>query len=300
VQRRRITLLNELARLELAGAGRDARAYLIEDLLEDANLASREKVTVGKWWWGTEFERAWARLREVEERTVHLLPDPDLRVCAAHAIRHGTSHLEASDPRLQLLVTLSAQQDPPPSTDELRASIVGVLRAAHEREDHTNREARHLRNRLLLASVFSVLSAAAIVLAQRSLEHVSFVEKAGEWDGSGWSYLVVVMVFGAVGALFTAIPAISNMPPNLGPSNLPLQQGVLKIAFGPLVAVIGIALLNTGVSPQFVPKTLPAVLLTAVLLGAGQHAVTRYVDQRAGQILTGTTPTKSHPKKAAD
>ena len=297
VQRRRITLLDELARLELQGRQQEARAYLINDLLEDANVASGEKVTLLKWWWGTEIERAWARLREVAERTVHLLPDPELPARAADAARHGDSYLDANDPGLQHLQALRAQQDPRASADELRSSIVGVLRAAHDKADHANREARYLRNRLLIASAFSVLFAVAIVLAQSSLEGVSFVDKADRWDGSGWSYLVVVMVFGGVGALFTAIPAISKIPSNFGPFNLPLQQGLVKIAFGPLVAVVGIALLNTGVSPHIVPKTLPSLLLMAALFGAGQHAVTRYVDWRAEQILTAGAPAKSHPKK---
>jgi hypothetical protein len=296
VQRRRITLLDELARLELQGAQQEARAYLINDLLEDADMASGEKVTLRKWWWGTEIERAWARLHEVQERTVHLLPDPELSACAAHAARHGNSYLNANDPGLQHLQALRAQHDPPASADELRSSIVGVLREASDKADQADREARYLRNRLLIASAFSVLFAVAIVLAQLSRQGVSFVDN--RWDGSGWSFLVVVMVFGGVGAMFTAIPAISKIPSNFGPFNLPLQQGLLKIAFGPLSAVVGIALLNTGVSPQIVPKTLPSLLLMAALFGAGQHAVTRYVDQRAEQILTAGAPAKSHPKKA--
>jgi hypothetical protein len=292
VQRRRITLLDELARLELHGTAQQTRAYLIDDLLADADAASREKVTAWKWWWGTEVDRAWARLREVEERTVHLLPDPELPVCLADAVRHAHAYLDADDPRVQHMLAVSAHQDPPRSTDELRASIVSVLRAAHERADQANKEARYLRNRLLLASAFSALFAAAIVSTQAVLEHTSFVDGAERWAGGRWSYLVVIMVFGGVGALFTAIPAISKIPSNHGPFNLPLQQGLLKIAFGPLVAVVGIALLNTGVSSQFVPESVPKVLLMAALFGAGQHAVTRYVDQRAEQILTtGTTTT---------
>src|SRR6478672_9180377 len=162
VQRRRITLLDELARLELHGAQQEVRAYLINDLLEDANVASGEKVTLRKWWWGTEIERAWARLREVDEQTVHLLPDPELPACVADAARHGNAYLDANDPVLQRLQALSARQDPPVSTDELRSSIIRVLRAAHGKADHANREARYLRNRLLIASALSVLFAVAI------------------------------------------------------------------------------------------------------------------------------------------
>lgn len=166
-----------------------------------------------------------------------------------------------------------------------------MLRAAHERADQANKEARYLRNRLLIASAFSVLFAAAMVLTQSVLEHTSFVDNAERWGGGGWSYLVVIMVFGGVGALFTAIPAISKIPSNHGPFNLPLQQALLKVAFGPLVAVVGIALLNIGAASQFKPATVPQVLLMAALFGAGQHAVTKYVDQRAERILTAGTST---------
>jgi hypothetical protein len=99
------------------------------------------------------------------------------------------------------------------------------------------------------------------------------------------------MLFGAVGALFTAIPAVSGIPTNFGPFNLPLQQGLLKIAFGPLVAVIGLALMGNGIGPIKPPQTVSELLLLAVIFGAGQHAVTRYVDKRAGQILTAASPT---------
>ena len=94
---------------QLQGAQQEER-HVIDDLLEDANMASREKVTPRKWWWGTEIERAWARLREVEEQTVHLLPDPELPACAANAARHGNSYLDANDQRLQHLQALRANR----------------------------------------------------------------------------------------------------------------------------------------------------------------------------------------------
>jgi hypothetical protein len=300
VQRRRITLLNELARLERCGAPHAACAYFVDDLLEDANVASCAKVNFLKWWWGTEVERAWARLREVQERIVELVPDNELPVYATHAAQRGHAHLDAHDPRLQHLEELRQHadvSDPSRSRDELRCAIVAVLRASHGITDCANREARFLRNRLLIASAFCVLFAAAIVGVQSQLEAVKFMEQTAGWPGSGWSYLGVVMLFGAVGSLFTAIPAVSNIPSNFGPFNLPLQQGLLKIAFGPLVAVIGLAVLSSEIVPVTPPETLSSLLLMAVVLGAGQHAVTRYVDQRAEQILTAATPGGSHSDK---
>lgn len=57
-------------------------------------------------------------------------------------------------------------------------------------------------------------------------------------------HLLIVMIFGGVGALFTAIPAVSKIPSDYGPFNLPMQQALLKMVFGPLVAVIGLAVIG--------------------------------------------------------
>lgn len=294
VQRRRITLMNEVARLQRCGAPSAACSYLVDDLLEDANRASLAKVTLRKWWWGTEIERAWARLREVEERIVELARDEDLPVYAAHAAHLGQTYLGKTDSRVTRLRVLrrhAAQPDTTPQADELRRSIIAVLWAAHDIADCVDREARYLRNRLLIASGFCVLFAIVMVCMQSRLEWVKFIEHANGWKESSWSYLGIVMLFGAVGSLFTTIPAVSRIPSNFGPFNLPLQQGLLKIAFGPLAAVTGLGALMFV--PAKLPDSLSAILLLAVIFGAGQHAVTRYVDQRAEEILTAAAPSTS-------
>lgn len=291
VQRRRVMLLDDLAGLNPGETPCQAaiRDYLVKDLLEDANHASQAWVGPLKWWWGTEIERAWSRLREVDERMVELVDAAALPVYAARAAQRGHAYLDAADPQLQQLDKLREQ--PNPSEAQLRISTAEVLRAAHAKADHANREARYLRNRLLIATVFCIVFAGATLVTQALVQSVNFVDKSADWHAAGWICLGVVMLFGAIGALFTAIPAVSNIPTNFGPFNLPLQQGLLKIAFGPLVAVVGLALLGNGVGPMKPPQTVPDLLLMAVIFGAGQHAVTRYVDKRAGQILTAAAPT---------
>jgi hypothetical protein len=276
-------LLDDLARLQLENfpGGKEERAYLIDDLLSDANTASQARVGIRKWWWGTEIERAWARLREVEERMVDLLPDEELLARAAEALAHADFYLGGDDRRRQHLEELQKTGVSSTSTGALRLSIVDVLRASHAQADRHHQEARYLRNRLILASVFSLLFAVLIVLAQWWLHDIPILPSPNDWRG-----LMVVMLFGAIGALFTAIPAISKIPSDYGPFNLPLQQALLKLILGPLVAVIGFLILGAEVLQFGTPKTWTGTLLLAVVFGAGQQAVTRYVDQRASEILT--------------
>jgi hypothetical protein len=295
-------LFDDLARLRLDKTPdlEEERAYLIDSLLSDAGIASQAKVGIRKWWWGTEIERAWARLREVEERTVDLVPDVELLSRGAEAMAHAAFYLDGDDKRRQRLETLLKDAEGPAlprwtyrrpprgstrvcpnSPTDLRSSIVDVLRAAHAQADQSNQQARYLRNRLILASVFSVLSTVLIVFAQWWSHDIPILSSPNDWRG-----LLVVMLFGAVGALITAIPAMSKVPSDHGPFNLPQQQALLKLALGPLFAVIGLLILGSEVLQVGPPTTWPGILLLAVVFGAGQQAVTRYVDSRASEILT--------------
>jgi hypothetical protein len=289
VQRRRTMLFDDLARLELKEpTEQEERAYLINSLLSDAGIASEAKVGIRKWWWGTEIERAWARLREVEERTVDLLPDEELPARAAEALGHAAVYLKGDDKRRQHLEALRANSSNT-AAKTLRSSIVDVLRASHASADQRNQEARFLRNRLILGSVVILLFEGLIVFAQSWWRDTPFLALPSDWHGSAWSYLLVVMLFGAVGALFTAIPAMSKVPSDNSPFNLPLQQALLKIVLGPLVAVIGLLIVDTSVLQVGISKNWAGTVFLAVIFGAGQQAVTRYVDQRASEILTAAS-----------
>jgi hypothetical protein len=289
VQRRRMSLLDDLLRLDDAAwnAGQvEEREFLIGTLLEDVNLACQARVGLRKWWCGTEIERAWARLREVEERSVDLLPEQELPVRALDALAHADQQLEGQSRRqAQLCSTLAGVTGSGPGTLGVRAAIVDVLRASHEQSDRNHQAARSLRNRLVLASVMSVLFAVSVVAAQAALDQVRLLPLPVDWSGPAAGYLGLVMLFGAVGALFTAIPAMSGVPSDPSPFNMPLQQALLKLTFGPLVAFTGLGVLSADPLGASGPTGLSALLFLALIFGAGQQGVTRYVDRRADEIL---------------
>ncbi|MFG2107292.1 hypothetical protein [Micromonospora chersina] len=69
---------------------------------------------------------------------------------------------------------------------------------------------------------------------------------------------------------------------------LPFQQGLLKLAIGPLVAVVGIMLVIGGLVETTVNST-AALLGVAIVFGAGRQAVTAFADRRASELLTPVT-----------
>lgn len=288
VQRTRIMLLGDLLRLN-PNQDRKRERVLLYALLEDASRASRARVNFRKWWFGTEIERAWRNLHEVGQRLVEILPNEDVAARANFAAERGRRYLRDGDKRLQHLETLRVQAGATP--EQLRPAIVEVMRATQAASDRTNQEARYFRNRLLIASVVSLLFAVILVIVQWRLgDNARLLYPPADWHGPAWAFLITVMIFGSVGALFTTIPAMAKIPSDFSAFNLPYQQAMLKIVFGQLVAVIGIAILSFDTQHSVVPKTWPALLLVAVVFGAAQQAVTRYVDQRANSILEAIAP----------
>jgi hypothetical protein len=177
-----------------------------------------------------------------------------------------------------------------------RAAVRSVLQLAHHRSDSENQAARAFRNRILLASAGSVLGAAAVVITQHRIPGLAIVPPpSGGPDLPAWGLLVFVMVSGCIGALVTAIPAISVIPTDFTPFNLPLHQAVLKITFGAITAVLGVVTISsvtaiTGLRVDLTQMSVQGLFLLAAVFGAGQQAVTGFFDKRAGTLLDPPAP----------
>jgi len=302
VEQRRMALQLDLVRLNLTGEKLKEREALCK-VLEDVAAAIDTRVWLVKWWWGTEVERAWTRLHEVEERIIDLLPEGELEARGSTTSAHAGKVLKSEDKQLVAFDSLRADVTAGKAkTTALRPVIVEMLRRVHAQTDRDNHEARYLRNRILIGSSLCVLFSAVMLIAQRRLTALPFLESTDVLAGKPTTYLFVVMMFAAVGALLTAIPTFLQVPSDFSPFNLPLQQGLLKIVSGPVVAVVGFAILrvlnatdvvNSDVVSIGVPSTASAVLVLAVIFGAAQHLVTRYVDRRADEVLSTLAPDKT-------
>jgi len=156
-----------------------------------------------------------------------------------------------------------------------------VLIRSYALSDAFQHSARTFRNRLVLTTAIVVLGAGCLVLLQWRLPGAAiFVLPKGTEHLPRWCVLLLVLLFGSLGALLTAIPAMASLPRIDSAYNFPLQESFVKIAVGSISAVAGVLLIgNTGVSEGF--PSLQALLGIATVFGAGQQAITRYLDKRA-------------------
>lgn len=164
-----------------------------------------------------------------------------------------------------------------------------VFRASYARSDAFHHDARGFRNRLVIIMLVMIVAAVALLIIQWRLSHARILPPPQSNSHlSGWALMLLVMVFGIIGALVTTIPAMAAIPTAATPYNFPLQQSFVKVLAGSLFAVVGVlAIGNPGVVGGF--SSLESLLAIAIVFGAGQQAVTQFLDKRAEKII-GAAP----------
>lgn len=127
--------------------------------------------------------------------------------------------------------------------------------------------------------------AIGLVIVQWRLPSAAIIElPKGHSSPARWAALLEVLLFGSVSALVTAIPAMAVVPTVSSPFNFPLFQGLLKIVVGGLTALVVVIVIGgNGVTQGF--ASFQSLVGTAIIFGAGQQAITQFLDKRAGQIV---------------
>jgi hypothetical protein len=182
-------------------------------------------------------------------------------------------------------MTMPPKPPPAPAAD-LPTAMQSVLDKANYQSDSFHFSARAFRNRLVITSGVIIVVATSLVIIQSQLPTLPIFALPKDCaHDSRWAIMLLVMAFGSVGALVTAIPSMASIPRVNSPYNFPFQQSFVKIFLGALTAIVGvIAIGNAGVSNGF--TSLQALLGVAIIFGSGQQAVTHYLDTRAQKIIT--------------
>ena len=143
---------------------------------------------------------------------------------------------------------------------------------------------RAFRNRLVIGSLIAAGGVATLVVLQLVFDDADIVAQPESTTGiSRLGLMFLVMAFGTIGGLLSAVPALAAVPTAPGPYNFPLQQAILKIVLGALTGLVGVIVTGTTGA-------------TAVHLARRdarhRHGVRRraavtdgFLDKRAGQIV---------------
>ena len=292
----RLTLMAHTQRLRL-----QANSALLEgvsetrftQLLGDAEKLTDDPQNLAEWWSGSQTEMAWTHLRLAEECLIQgVTRATRIEANAREALRHARGRLEDGDDRVAALADALTSGPKSPSTaqlDAIRALSFIVIVATHNVSDNRHRAQRKFRNRL--RSVSALLFLLAITLMVIAL----LVPIPAGWipalDGTTPGQTIVfALILGAVGALFSAVPSLTQAPTNTTTFNPRLEQATLKIIVGSWSAIVGLVAVAAGITTADASSSSPAgFAIMCALFGASQEALTRFADHKANE----TAPTTS-------
>ncbi|WP_020660045.1 hypothetical protein [Amycolatopsis benzoatilytica] len=261
-------------------------------------LPTRLLPRIRLWWSATPIEAAWGLLHDIEERLVSLASDEDVVSEAAKALEHAPPFLKPDDERVrylrETLENARAAADPAAHAATVRTAAIAVLAVTHEASDMLHRQARTLRNRMLGASVVSLLAVGIAFAAQAVLPDGQLLLDVGTPDPPHrMAVLGLVALSGLIGAVISALPVMAAMPAGYrrNPYALPVQQALLKLCTGPLTAIVGIALVSSDLGLHNTGQ----LVSLSVVFGTAQHVLTRIADQKAAQLTNAAAPASTPP-----
>jgi hypothetical protein len=264
------------------------------ELILKATQSALQRVSAWAWLEGCYQEQAWLALHEADAQIIEVLPPEELLAHADGVLAKARSAFGAEDPRVKCIESLLCDAAP---EGKLRPRLAHLARETFDTLDDKYAQSRGYRNRLIrLTSLASVGIAFPIIAGMMSNLDFGLPSDA---NAQGWRSVVLIMLFGSVGALVTAIPPLAKANGVRNPFSLPFFQLLLKLAMGPLFAIVGVLILQSGLISGLQPaKHLGELLVWATLFGAAQQSVTRFIDKRVNGLL-GEMPEANSSKKPA-
>lgn len=189
----------------------------------------------------------------------------------------------------------------PPSDDDL-VSLTGTLGRdqqiaamalgeASRAEDQQQAQVRRFRGVLL--GIFAGLLVVVGLLILLGSVHASYFPlclkgtttacPTGGSNPNSWD-LGFIMAIGGVGAILSVATSLSSLKPTGVRYSLSVAQGLIKIPFGAITAMLGIIILSTQANIG-VLATHAGLISTAVVFGYSQQLFTQFIDKRANGLL---------------
>ena len=277
--------LKQRSTVGLPNLSQEGKADFARDVKNAEDFANARQ-GVAAWWTGSLIEGCWRNLRLAEELAFLGSSASEVQAQSRVALAHGIAALGSDDIRVKALQSMLDKGDPPDPPDTYHAVGYEVLVASHEAADRKHRELRSFRNGL------RILVLLLLILALTLLAGVGF------W---GWkllptpsemtplSLVSIALFFGALGALFSAIPSLAQVPEQSTPFNPIAEQAALKVVIGAWSAIVGLLAVSAGIAtPAADASKLAGFAMVAALFGAGQEAITRFADHKATDLRNST------------
>jgi hypothetical protein len=216
-----------------------------------------------------------------------------------------------SDVQLLIRRAVSSDGDGNRAATELcrrRAAFREAMKISYEAADEQHARVRSLRNTLIIAAaLLTALVGAVCIVGLRFPDAIPLCFQPAacpSTDGSGGPSpgdIPIVALMGILGGAMSATFAIQRLRTTPAPisKDLKVSLAFLKFPAGALTAIGGLILIHG----QFIPgltdlDSQGQILAYAIVLGVAQQLVTRFIDQRAEDVLAAVPSKGRRPVNA--
>ena len=202
-----------------------------------------------------------------------------------------------------------------------RAALRDAMQVSYDGADEQHARVRSFRNVLITGAVLlSMLVIAVCLIGARNPKAIPLCSNpsstsaavavavpqkvcpTSEWTdtyGPRGGDVAIVALMGVLGAALSATLAVQKLRGTAAPYPVPVALAFFKLPAGALTAIAGLLLLKGDFVPGFSHlDSQGQILAYAIVFGVAQHLVTRFVDQRADDMLS-SLPRKERPPARA-
>ncbi|WP_214415557.1 hypothetical protein [Sphaerisporangium fuscum] len=265
---------------------------------------ARERQGWRRWLTGQAIEGAWSNLYGATILLYGLLPAGELNARAPEVLATGRAYLPADDARISVLAARIAAGD---IGEQDRSLLQSVLRAGYNAASIESGRVRSFRNMLLggvavltliVAGLVTVgaIWPSAIPMCGSGTLLASFGMRDNQVCPTGAGHpthgdVPLVALIGMLGAALATAASLSTRSELSTRYSLAVAQNLLKAPAGVATAIVGLLILNSGFVPGFGGlSSQTSILVWAMVFGYAQQVVTRFVDQRADNLLHAASP----------
>jgi hypothetical protein len=198
------------------------------------------------------------------------------------------------------------------SVGRRRAALREAMKLSYEAADELHAQARAFRNVLVIATgvltllviavcLFGTLRPSAIPLCfQPSPDKVACPSSADATGPSSFD-VVIVALMGLLGGSLSVAFTVQRLRGTSAPYDIPLALTINKLPSGVLTSIVGLVLIQGDFIPGLSElDNQGQILAYAILFGFAQHLATRFIDQRAEEVIDSVPKKSSQPAKQRD
>ena len=193
-----------------------------------------------------------------------------------------------------------------------RAALREAMQVSYEAADELHAQARGFRNVLVIATVVLTLLVVAVCLfgtLRPSTIPLCFEPSPGKVacpasahaTGPSSFDVIIVALMGLLGGALSVAFTVQRLRGTSAPYDIPLALTINKLPSGVLTGLVGLVLIQGDFIPGLSElDNQGQILAYAILFGFAQHLATRFIDQKAEEVIESVPKKSSQPAKQRD